>query len=195
MMPSERHSQLNFCMNANANSSVDVIQFWTEAGPDRWFKKDAAFDDEFRKKFAAEHDAAASGALDDWANRADGALALMILLDQYPRNSFRGTARMFATDPKALSTAKQAIAQDFDTVVDPELRRFFYLPFMHSEALVEQDRSLELYAPLGDESMRFAIMHRDIVVRFGRFPHRNVVLGRVTTAQEQAFLNEGGFAG
>ena len=102
---------------------------------------------------------------------------------------------MFATDPKALSTAKQAIAQDFDTVIDPDLRRFSYLPFMHSEALVEQDRSLELYAPLGDESMRFAIMHRDIVVRFGRFPHRNVVLGRVTTAQEQAFLNEGGFAG
>ena len=176
-------------------AAAAVVAFWTEAGPGRWFKKDVAFDDEFRARFAAEHEAAASGALDDWANTAAGALALMILLDQYPRNSFRGTARMFATDSKALSSAKQAIAQGFDQAVDPALCRFFYLPFMHSEALAEQDRSLELYAPIGDEPMRFAVMHRDIIVRFGRFPHRNALLGRTTTAEEQAFLHEGGFSG
>ena len=102
---------------------------------------------------------------------------------------------MFATDAKALSIAKQAIAQGFDQAGDPALQRFFYLPFMHSEALAEQDRSLELYAPIGDEPMRYAVMHRDIIARFGRFPHRNALLGRVTTAEEQAFLDDGGFAG
>lgn len=172
-----------------------VIAFWIDAGPARWFKKDAAFDDEFRARFAAEHEAAANGALDDWANTAEGALALLILLDQYPRNSFRGSARMFATDPKALSIAKLAIAQGFDQVVAVDLRSFTYLPFMHSEQLAEQDRALELYAPLGAESQRFAVMHRDIIARFGRFPHRNSLLGRTTTAEEQAFLDRGGFAG
>lgn len=172
-----------------------IVQFWQDAGPSRWFKKDSAFDDDFRARFAVEHEAAASGALDDWMNNAEGALALMILLDQYPRNSFRGTARMFATDAKALAVAKTAITQGFDDAVDVEMRRFFYLPFMHSEQLADQDRSLELYAPLGSEAMRFAIIHRDIIARFGRFPHRNPVLGRATTAQEQRFLDDGGFAG
>ncbi len=102
---------------------------------------------------------------------------------------------MFASDTNALSIAKHAIAQDFDTVIDPELRRFFYLPFMHSEVIAEQDRSLELYAPIGGEPMRYAVMHRDIIMRFGRFPHRNALLGRTTTAEEQAFLAGGGFAG
>lgn len=172
-----------------------VVQFWRDAGASRWFKKDTAFDDDFRARFAAEHEAAANGALDDWMNSAEGALALLILLDQYPRNSFRGTARMFATDSKALAEAKTAIAQGFDDAVDAEMRRFFYLPFMHSEQLADQDRSLELYAPLGSEAMRFAIIHRDIIARFGRFPHRNPVLGRATTPEEQQFLDDGGFAG
>jgi uncharacterized protein (DUF924 family) len=176
-------------------SATLVVDFWTEAGPARWFKKDAAFDDEFRVRFAAEHDAAASGALDDWARTGEGALALMILLDQYPRNSFRGTARMFATDEKALSIAKQAVAQGHDLSVDPALRSFIYLPFMHSEQLAEQNRALELYAPLGSESQRFAVMHQDIIARFGRFPHRNALLGRTTSADEQAFLDSGGFSG
>lgn len=181
-------------MNANFSAS-DVVAFWTEAGPGRWFKKDAAFDDDFRSRFADAHEAAASGALDAWMDTAERALALLILLDQYPRNSFRGTARMFATDSKALAIAKHAIAQRFDTVVDPALRSFVYLPFMHSEQLADQDRALELYAPLAPESQRFAVLHRDIILRFGRFPHRNAVLGRTTTADEQAFLDAGGFAG
>ena len=176
-------------------TTAEIAQFWADAGPGRWFKKDAAFDDEFRARFAAEHEAAASGALDDWANSAEGALALMILLDQYPRNSFRGTARMFATDPKALSIATQAIALGFDHAVDPALRSFIYLPFMHSERLADQDRALELYAPLAAESQRFAVQHRDIIARFGRFPHRNALLGRATTVEEQTFLDGGGFAG
>ena len=177
------------------DAAARVVQFWRSAGPGRWFKKDTAFDDEFRLRFASEHDAAARDALGDWADTAEGALALMILLDQYPRNSFRGTARMFATDPKALMIAKQAIAHGFDQTVDAELRRFFYLPFMHSEQPAEQDRCLELYAPIGDEPMRYAVMHRDIIARFGRFPHRNALLGRTTTVEEQRFLDEGGFAG
>lgn len=178
-----------------AFSSAAVVVFWADAGPARWFKKDPAFDDAFRRRFAAEHDAAASGALDDWASTADSALALVILLDQYPRNSLRGTARMFATDSNALLIAKQAIALGFDRTVTPALSRFFYLPFMHSETLLEQDRSLELHATSGDQSMRYALMHRDVIARFGRFPHRNALLGRTATADEQAFLDEGGFAG
>jgi uncharacterized protein (DUF924 family) len=177
------------------DTAAAIVAFWTEAGPARWFKKDAAFDDEFRARFAAAHEAAASGALDDWMKSADSALALLILLDQYPRNSFRGTARMFATDRKALAVAKDAIAHEFDLAVDPAMRRFFYLPFMHSEQLADQDRSLELYAPLEPESQRFAVLHRDIIARFGRFPHRNALLGRTTRAEEQQFLDEGGFAG
>jgi uncharacterized protein (DUF924 family) len=176
-------------------SAAEIVQFWIDAGPSRWFKKDTAFDDEFRARFAAEHEAAASGGLDEWMNNAKGAAALLILLDQYPRNSFRGSARMFATDGKALAVAKNAIDLGFDAAVDPSLRSFFYLPFEHSEQLENQDRALELFAPLGDEAHRYAIIHRDIIVRFGRFPHRNPLLGRATTAEEQQFLDAGGFAG
>jgi uncharacterized protein (DUF924 family) len=176
-------------------SPTTVVQFWTAAGPSRWFRKDAAFDDDFRARFATEHAAAASGTLNHWQATAEGALALLILLDQYPRNSFRGTARMFATDPLALAVAKAAISDGFDVQVEPSLRLFFYVPFIHSEQLADQDRALELYAALGAETARHAHIHRDIILRFGRFPHRNVMLGRTTTDDEQTFLDEGGFAG
>ena len=173
----------------------DVVQFWVDAGPGSWFRKDAAFDDRFREKFAAAHEAAARGELVDWLSEAEGALALLILLDQYPRNSFRGTARMFATDDKALDVANQAIASGFDVTADPKLRLFFYTPFIHSERIENQDRALELYAQLGADTARHAHIHRDIIVRFGRFPHRNPLLGRATTAEEKQFLDAGGFAG
>lgn len=173
----------------------EVVQFWVNAGPSSWFRKDVAFDDRFREKFAAAHEAAVRGELDDWLSNAEGALALLILLDQYPRNSFRGTARMFATDEKALDVAKGAIAGGFDTKVDPSLRLFFYTPFIHSERIENQDRALQLYAQLGGDTARHAHTHRDIILRFGRFPHRNPLLGRQTTAEEQQFLDEGGFAG
>ena len=191
----ERENAGTVYMTHIIDAPETIVQFWRDAGPSRWFKKDTAFDDDFRARFADEHEAAANGELDHWLATAEGALALLILLDQYPRNSFRGTARMFATDAKALAVAKTAIEQGFDNVVGDDMRRFFYLPFMHSEQLADQDRSLDLYAPLGSEAMRFAIIHHDIIARFGRFPHRNPVLGRATTAEEQQFLDDGGFAG
>ena len=173
----------------------DVVAFWQAAGPARWFAKDAAFDADFTARFNAAHNAAAAGRLARWADTATGALALVILLDQFPRNAFRGTARMFATDAQALALADAAVAQGFDLQVADPLRPFFYLPFMHSEALADQARCLALCAPLGESTRSFAREHHDIVARFGRFPHRNAVLGRASTPEEQQFLDDGGFAG
>jgi len=173
----------------------DVVRFWQEAGPSRWFDKNDGFDAEFKLRFEAAHHAAATGALDGWAADAEGALALMVLLDQFPRNSWRGSGHMFATDGKALAIARAAIDAGHDRQVDPELRRFFYLPFMHSESLADQERSVELNAELDANTQRFAVMHRDLIARFGRFPHRNRMLGRTTTPEEQAYLDGGGFAG
>jgi len=172
----------------------DVVRFWREAGPDKWFDKDEAFDRSFTARFLDAHMAAARRELDHWLDEADGALALLILLDQLPRNAFRGTAHMFATDPLALAFAKQAVAHGHDRAAEPALRVFFYLPFEHSETLADQDRSMALCEGLGDYA-RYARIHHDVIARFGRFPHRNAVLGRETTAEEQAFLDEGGFAG
>lgn len=173
----------------------DVLAFWREAGPDRWFRKDEAFDNEFRARFLGGHEAAMRGELDAWAQDAAGALALLILLDQFPRNAFRGTPRMFESDAKAREIARLALEAGFDRATDTELRNFFYLPLQHSEALADQDLSVELTRKLGGEPLRYAIMHRDIIEKFGRFPHRNRVLGRTTTPQEQRFLDDGGFAG
>lgn len=173
----------------------DVLDFWRAAGPERWFRKDDAFDAQFRERFFAKHEAAASGALDAWADTADGALALLILLDQFPRNAFRGMPRMYATDAKAREVARRAVDAGFDRQVDAQLRQFFYLPFMHSEQLADLDRCVELTRALGQDSHRYAMHHRGIIERFGRFPHRNAVLGRPSTAEEEAFLAEGGFGG
>jgi uncharacterized protein (DUF924 family) len=172
-----------------------VIQFWRDAGPRKWFVKDAAFDAGFTARFASLHLAAARRELDHWAATAQGALALLILLDQYPRNAFRGTAHMYATDPLARLFADKAIEQGLDRQVEPDMLIFFYLPFEHSEDPRDQARSIELARRLDARSLDFAILHRDIIARFGRFPHRNAHLGRVTTADEQAFLDQGGFAG
>lgn len=176
-------------------NSTDVLDFWREAGPARWFRKDDAFDEAFRRRFLGQHEAAARGELDGWAGDAQGALALILLLDQFPRNAFRGTPRMFATDAKARAVARAAVETGFDQAVEPLLRGFLYLPFMHSEELADHELSVALNRPLGGESQRFAEHHRGIIARFGRFPHRNAVLGRSTTPEEQAFLDEGGFGG
>jgi uncharacterized protein (DUF924 family) len=178
-----------------AATSADVLAFWREAGPRRWFRKDEAFDAEFRSRFQRCHEAAVRGELDTWAGEAPGALALLVLLDQFPRNAFRGTAQMFNSDARAREIARTALAAGFDMQVDADLRNFFYLPFMHSENLADQDRAVELTRKLGDDPLRYAILHRDIIARFGRFPHRNAVLGRATTPEEQRFLDDGGFAG
>jgi uncharacterized protein (DUF924 family) len=172
-----------------------IIAFWREAGADRWFEKDSAFDNEIKQRFLATHEAAAAGRLTDWESSADGALALLILLDQFPRNMFRGETRTFATDPLARAVASRAILNGFDGAFS-DLRGFFYLPFQHSENLADQERGVALYKAVGDEDgLKWAHIHADIIRKFGRFPHRNAVLGRVTTPDEQKFLDDGGFAG
>ncbi len=177
-------------------TAADIVAFWREAGPKRWFEKDNAFDDEIRNRFLAVHEAAAAGKLAGWEQTAEGALALLILLDQFPRNMFRGQARAFATDPLARAITAGALVRGFDAQVPKEMRSFFYLPFEHSEDLADQERSIALYKAAGDaDDLKWAELHADIIRRFGRFPHRNAVLGRATTPEEQAFLDDGGFAG
>ena len=174
---------------------AQVVAFWRQAGPAMWFAKDADFDRRFRDAFVQAHEAAARGDLDGWATTAEGALALLLLLDQFPRNAFRGTPRMYATDAAARRIAVAAIDAGHDQGVPRELRTFFYLPFGHSEDLADQERSVRLCGPLGPPDSVLAEGHRDIVQRFGRFPHRNPVLGRNMTPEEQEFLDRGGYAG
>jgi len=173
-----------------------VVDFWTEAGPDTWFTRDEAFDARFRARFLDEHMAAAARAREHWLSTAEGALALLVLLDQFPRNCFRGTAHSYATDPLARHYAARAIEEGLDLQLVPKLRAFIYLPFEHSEDLLHQERSVALFDVLGDkEYLAFAELHRDIIRRFGRFPHRNAALGRIPSMEELEFLAEGGFAG
>lgn len=172
-----------------------VTQFWRDAGPDAWFAKNDSFDAEFKKRFLDLHYAAARRECDDWLGDPEGSLALMILLDQFPRNCFRGTGHMFATDPLARALAAEAIKAGHDLKLDDEIRVFMYLPFEHSEEMADQDRSVELHTANAKTYLEYATEHRDIIQRFGRFPHRNRVLGRDTTPEEQKFLDDGGFSG
>lgn len=175
---------------------ADIISFWQAAGPKKWFEKDGTFDAEVRTRFLHTYEAIVEGQHSDWPNTADGALATIIVLDQFSRNMFRGDERTFKADPQARAIADRALARGFDQQVPKSLRTFFYLPFMHSENLADQERSVSLYRALGDvESLKYADDHADIIQRFGRFPHRNKILGRATTDEEQAFLDSGGFAG
>ena len=175
--------------------AAEVVKFWREAGEEAWFRKDAAFDAGFHDRFRELHFAAARRELDHWIDHPESALALMILLDQFPRNCFRGTGHMFATDPLARHFARKALAaghrhggrQGAARLLPPALRAF--REFGRPAFCVEQTA---LHA---EEYMKYAIEHRDIIERFGRFPHRNPVLGRETTPEEQAFLDGGGFAG
>jgi uncharacterized protein (DUF924 family) len=177
-------------------TAADVTAFWRAAGPSKWFRKDADFDREITAQFLATHEAAAAGCLSDWEATPEGALALLILLDQFPRNMFRDSARAFATDPLARAVAERAIARGFDARVADAERVFFYLPFEHSENLADQERSLALWRQTGSGQIdKYAQIHADIIRRFGRFPHRNALLGRATTPEEQAFLDGGGFGG
>lgn len=173
-----------------------VIDFWNAAGESRWFKRDDAFDAACREHFMEAHMAASRNELDAWADDAHGALALCLLLDQMPRNMFRDSAHAYATDPLALRVATQAVERGFDRQLDMPLRRFLYLPFEHCETIGAQLRSVELHRSTGvDGYDEWAVHHHRIIERFGRFPHRNPVLGRVTTPEEQAYLDAGGFGG
>ncbi len=176
-------------------SPEEVLSFWREAGPDRWFNKDEAFDTAIREQFLATYEAAARGELAGWEASAEGALALVIVLDQFPRNMFRGSPRTYAADERARWAANLALKRGYDLDVPAEMRSFLFLPFMHSEDLADQNRCVELYRAAQHENLKYAIEHRDVIRRFGRFPHRNAVLGRATTPDEQAFLDGGGFAG
>lgn len=190
-------------MSATATpvSARQVVDFWREAGADRWFRRDELFDAQCRDGFLDAHFRAARREYDDWAERdAESALALLILLDQIPRNVFRNSAHAYATDPLARHYATIAVERGHDRRIDPALRLFFYLPFEHSEDLADQHRSVELHRTLpvpadGSSPDEWARKHLEIIERFGRFPHRNRALGRSSTSEEQAFLDGGGFAG
>ena len=171
-----------------------MIAFWfSEDARANWWKADAAFDAKVAAGCARLHAQAAAGALDPWQASAEGALALVLLLDQVPRNLYRGTARAFATDPAARRVTEAALARNFDSALGLEHRLFLYLPFEHSENIADQQRAVEMIERLGNPQWTdFARRHRDIILRFGRFPHRNQALGRASTADETAFLAQPG---
>jgi uncharacterized protein (DUF924 family) len=177
-------------------SPQDVLSFWRHAGAERWWAKDDAFDTVIRTRFQATWEAARTGKLASWQTTDDGALALVIVLDQFPRNMFRDDPKMFSTDAMALAVTRTAIAQGRDKRVDVLLRSFFYVPFEHSESMDDQTLCIDLYRKADDaDGLKWAELHADIIRKFGRFPHRNAALRRATTPEEKAFLEAGGFAG
>ena len=173
---------------------AEILTFWREAGRDRWYEKDDAFDAEVRRRYLGLWRKASAGELSSWEASDGGALALVIVLDQFPRNMLRGGAEAFSSDAKAREVAGRAIARGADVRIEPALLEFLYMPFMHSESLPDQLRCVEFFRASPD-NLKYAEQHAEIIRRFGRFPHRNRVLGRPTTPEEQAFLDEGGFSG
>jgi len=184
-------------------ATAEVLDYWFGPAPDLasrrrlWFGKDAATDAEILRRFEDLHRAALAGELDAWLAAPASALALVIALDQFPRNMYRDTARAFAADAKALASAREALAQGHDRRLLPAQRLFLYLPFEHSEDLAEQRRSVKLFAALDNEAgmadaYDFALRHYCVIARFGRFPHRNASLGRASTPEELAFLQQPG---
>ena len=177
-------------------TAADVLAFWRQAGADRWYSRDDAFDAEISNRYLDLWRNAAAGELSTWEESDGGALALTIVLDQFPRNMFRGDPKTYASDAMARDVANRAIARGADLRVADDLREFFYLPFMHSEHLPDQLRCVDLFRKEGGaDNLRYAEDHAAIIRRFGRFPHRNHILGRATTAEEQVFLDQGGFSG
>ena len=183
-------------MKGSTVSPADIVAFWREAGPERWYAKSSAFDDDLRTRFLATWEAARAGDLAAWEDTDEGTLALILVLDQFSRNMFRDDPRAFSADPQAREIATRAISKGVDQRIDADLRAFMYLPFEHSEEVADQERAIALFRALGDvDSLKWAELHADIIRKYGRFPHRNIVLGRKTTAEEAAFLADGGFAG
>jgi uncharacterized protein (DUF924 family) len=187
-------------MGSDDVSAAEIVAFWRDAGSKLWFRKSPQFDQVIRGRFEAAHLSAAQGAYGVWEGTAEGALALVLLTDQFPRNLYRNSAHAFATDTIARNVADRALARGFDRQIEGGLRLFFYLPFRHHEDAASQARSMELFRShaeaTGDTgSLRYAAMNLELINRFGRFPHRNAVLGRVTSVEEQAYLENGGFNG
>jgi uncharacterized protein (DUF924 family) len=180
--------------NEDDRQSIDeLLDFWfAEETRARWYDSTDAFDERCRERFGSLTEKAAANQLSTWEDSPDGALALCLLLDQMPRNIHRGTGEAFENDPKAVAVAARAIDSGFDRKLDLEKRKFLYMPFMHSETLADQERSVALSTDLNDEkTLRYAEDHADIIRRFGRFPHRNAILGRSSTLEEKAFLADG----
>jgi uncharacterized protein (DUF924 family) len=176
---------------ARDSAQIDeVLDFWFSPDVEpRWFESTPEFDRQITDRFGALHDLAHAGALDGWAETARGALALLLLLDQFPRNMFRGTPRAFESDARARAIARIALERGFDHERPLAERPFFYLPLEHSESLADQEEGVRLNEKLRHENyLDYAIQHRDIIARFGRFPHRNKVLGRQNRAEEEEFL-------
>jgi uncharacterized protein (DUF924 family) len=173
----------------------EVLHFWFDGDPatfrEVWFEREAAFDARCERFSAALRDAKA-GALNHWTETPRGTLALIILLDQFSRNLYRNSPEAFAADPKAREVACGAIARGIDQQFGPIERIFLYLPFEHSEVLADQDEAVRLFAAIGENHLDYAERHRDVIRRFGRFPHRNATLGRVNTPEEDAYLAEPG---
>lgn len=180
--------------SARTVSPSDVLAFWfEELDPKDWFVKKAATDARIRERFAATHLRLAKAVPQAWRKTADAHLALIIVLDQFPRNIYRDTPLAFATDGLALKEAKLAVDGGHDMAVDPKRRVFFYMPFEHSENLADQKRSVELISALNDKSYtEYAHKHRDVIAEYGRFPHRNAILGRTSTAAEERYLSQPG---
>lgn len=174
----------------------EVIAFWKQAGSQKWFAKDDHFDAEIINRFSGMYEDTAAGVLDAWADDPKGCLALILVLDQFSRNMFRGDAKSFAADEKALEFARLAVSRKYGPHIDEDLRPFLFMPFMHSESMPNQEESVRLQEQGGAaENIDAAKWHLDIIRRFGRFPHRNAVLGRKTTEAEQLYLDDGGFKG
>lgn len=170
----------------------EVLAFWFSHSGD-WWVRSAAFDEEIRRRFEGLRAEVLRGEHEDWKDTARGTLAYVIVLDQFSRNLYRKDGRAFEGDGQALAAARMAIARGDDAGLTQDERFFLYMPFMHSEDLEEQERSVELFRALGDaEGLKYAEQHRDVVRRFGRFPHRNTILGRTFTAHELDFLKEPG---
>lgn len=171
--------------------ATDIIQFWYHPPMSQhWFNSNAAIDTEIRQRFSAIWEQAQTGQLKAWENHAEGCLALCIVLDQFPLNMFRGQAKSFSTEQQAVIVCKQAVVQGFDQQLPQQQLAFLYMPLMHSENLADQDESVRLFTAAGlNANTRFAQHHREIIRRFGRFPHRNAILGRSSTAEEISYLN------
>lgn len=181
-------------MTLEKPEALELLNFWFEAGPSKWFAGGEKFDDKCRK-FEALWESGAAGGHDDWPRTASGALALIILLDQIPRNIFRGDAKQFSTDQKAVMLARYALDHSYDRAVMAPARAFFYMPFMHSEDLEDQRLCCDLFRQSDmKENYHYALVHMDPIARFGRFPHRNKLLGRETTPEEQNYMDTGGFS-
>ena len=191
-------AEIDFAMQERTmlRQPEEIIAFWLQAGAKKWFAKDAAFDQEIHARGAALHARAAAGELLHWEASESGTLALILLLDQFSRNLHRNTPQAFAQDALALALARRAIFRGIDRQLPAEKRWWLYMPFMHSEDVLAQRCGLGYFRALGNaEALEAALEHVDIIERFGRFPHRNPVLGRKSTAAELAYLAGGGFSG